>query len=423
MDAVEKDNDAAIVVRELSKKYRRGAFGATTLREEMELLYSRLFNRKQRSSFREFYALRDISFSVPKGKVCGIVGRNGSGKTTLLKVLSSITEPESGEAIIRGRLGSLLEVGAGFHPELDGIENIFLNGAILGMSKREIRSKLDQIITFADIGPVLETPVKRYSSGMYVRLAFAISAHLEPDILLIDEVLSVGDADFQQKCLGRIKNVANDGRTVLFVSHNLAAVRQLCDFAIQLDAGKLVAAGATNSIVDRYLATFSQGQNSRWVTDNDYAICVKLLHRESGGEVDRLYFNEDYYLVLGIAARLGLRKGEATVSIYNEDGLMISFLSSIEEGVGPFEVKGSGELQFSLQSRCLLPGKYFVGVSLHSAGEEMPILAIERVASFSVLATVINNASRAYTGEWGFCRIACSAEYQDVDNDIVLSRD
>ena len=202
---------SAIEIRGLSKRYRRGAIGARSLREELELFWSRRRGHNRQILPDEFYALKDVTFSVPAGSICGIIGRNGSGKTTLLKLLASITLPESGEAILRGRIGSLLEVGAGFHPELNGIENIYLNGAILGMSKTEISSKLQQIIDFADIGAVLETPVKRYSSGMYVRLAFAIAAHLEPDILIIDEVLAVGDAEFQRKSLGKMKNAADEG--------------------------------------------------------------------------------------------------------------------------------------------------------------------------------------------------------------------
>src|ERR1700737_4240919 len=225
----------AIEVRGLSKRYRRGAIGARSLREELELFLSRRRGREPKISSDEFYALKDVTFSVPSGSVCGIIGRNGSGKTTLLKVLTSITVPESGEAVLRGRIGSLLEVGAGFHPELDGIENIYLNGAILGMRRREIARRFDEIVAFAEVEQFLDTPVKRYSSGMYVRLAFAVAAHLEPEILVVDEVLAVGNADFKKKCLGKMSEVSRGGRTVLFVSHNMAAVSSLCDRVIVLN--------------------------------------------------------------------------------------------------------------------------------------------------------------------------------------------
>lgn len=200
----------------------------------------------------EFWALRDISFEVQQGDRVGIIGRNGAGKSTLLKILSRITEPSSGKIRIKGRVASLLEVGTGFHPELTGRENIFMNGSILGMAKAEIRSKFDQIVSFAEVERFLDTPVKRYSSGMYVRLAFAVAAHLEPEILVVDEVLAVGDAEFQKKCLGRMSEVSSEGRTVLFVSHNMGAIRELCTKAILLSQGGLEYEGDVGEVVTRY---------------------------------------------------------------------------------------------------------------------------------------------------------------------------
>jgi lipopolysaccharide transport system ATP-binding protein len=198
------------------------------------------------------WALNDVSFEVNEGEVLGIIGKNGAGKSTLLKILSRITEPTSGSAEFDGRLSSLLEVGTGFHPELTGRENIFLNGAILGMRKREIEVKFDEIVKFAEIEKFIDTPVKRYSSGMYVRLAFAVAAHLEPEILLVDEVLAVGDIAFQKKCMGKMGEVARGGRTVLFVSHNMGAIRNLCGSAIWLDNGRIVKKGATDEVVRDY---------------------------------------------------------------------------------------------------------------------------------------------------------------------------
>lgn len=202
----------------------------------------------------DYWALRDVSFEVTPGEVIGFVGRNGAGKSTLLKILSRIVEPSSGRAEVRGRLGSLLEVGTGFHPELTGRENIFLNGSILGMSRREIKARFDEIVAFADIDQFLDTPVKRYSSGMFVRLAFAIAAHLQPEVLVVDEVLAVGDAPFQKKCLGKMQDVSREGRTVLFVSHDMTAVRRLCNRAVLLSQGKAVAVGPTADVVADYLA-------------------------------------------------------------------------------------------------------------------------------------------------------------------------
>ena len=205
-------------------------------------------------SVEEFWALKDVSFEIRRGEVVGIIGRNGAGKSTLLKILSRITEPTRGRVEIRGRLASLLEVGTGFHPELTGRENIFLNGAILGMTRAEIRKKFDEIVAFAEVERFLDTPVKRYSSGMYVRLAFAVAAHLEPEILVVDEVLAVGDAEFQKKCLGKMQDVAGGGRTVLFVSHQMAAMQNLCNSGILLAGGKVKANGAIQDIVCRYLS-------------------------------------------------------------------------------------------------------------------------------------------------------------------------
>ena len=200
----------------------------------------------------EFWALKDVDFEIKRGEVVGIIGRNGAGKSTLLKILSRITEPTEGRVTINGRIGSLLEVGTGFHPELTGRENIYLNGAILGMRRAEIRRKFDEIVAFAEIEKFLDTPVKRYSSGMYVRLAFAVAAHLEPEILLVDEVLAVGDAEFQRKSLGKMSDVANGGRTVLFVSHNLAAVRSLCSRAFLFERGKLAFGGDVSAALTSY---------------------------------------------------------------------------------------------------------------------------------------------------------------------------
>lgn len=217
----------------------------------------------------EFWALNDVSFSVNRGDRVGIIGRNGAGKSTLLKILSRITEPTSGKVGINGRVASLLEVGTGFHPELTGRENVFLNGAILGMGRGEIRRKFDEIVAFAEVEKFLDTPVKRYSSGMYVRLAFAVAAHLEPEILIVDEVLAVGDAQFQKKCLGKMEDVGREGRTVLFVSHNMAAVRNLCNRAILLKHGKKVADGTAEDVMETYLCETSEHDQSELLHRRD----------------------------------------------------------------------------------------------------------------------------------------------------------
>jgi len=258
-------SDVAIRVENLSKQYRIGAPQARykTLRESLVDMAAaparRLRRLGQPSPENEtIWALKDVSFDVKKGEVVGIIGRNGSGKTTLLKILSRITEPTEGYAEIKGRVGSLLEVGTGFHPELTGRENIYLNGAILGMKRTEIDEKFDEIVAFSEIEKFLDTPVKRYSSGMYVRLAFSVAAHLEPEILLVDEVLAVGDAAFQKKCLGKMGDVAKEGRTVLFVSHNMMAIAELCERAVTLDRGTVVAIEEPLTAVQRYLSSFAE---------------------------------------------------------------------------------------------------------------------------------------------------------------------
>ena len=260
----------------------------------------------------EFWALRDVNFEVKRGEVLGIIGRNGAGKSTLLKILSRITEPTRGRAILRGRVASLLEVGTGFHPELTGRENIFLNGAILGMTRAEIKSKFDEIVAFAEVERFLDTPVKRYSSGMYVRLAFAVAAHLEPEILIVDEVLAVGDAEFQKKSLGKMHSVAvKENRTVLFVSHNLQAVQSLCDRAILLDSGVVVAEGAPKDVVGRHLATAQSFSGERvWSeetapgNENVTLIAVRVL--TSDGDLSgTLDSQSDFYVELDFLAREG----------------------------------------------------------------------------------------------------------------------
>lgn len=261
----------ALSVSHLSKCYMLGQIGRHTLADEFTYLWHKLRGRDpaalmgnlstnpsrptpRSGSGAPFWAIKDVSFEINPGEVVGIIGRNGAGKSTLLKLLSRITTPTEGVAVIEGRVGSLLEVGTGFHPDLTGRENIFMNGAILGMKKREISAKLDAIIDFSEIETFIDTPVKRYSSGMYVRLAFAVAAHLEPEVLIVDEVLAVGDAEFQRKCLGKMSEVAGHGRTVLFVSHNMAAINRLCTRAILLNHGQVEMDGLTTEVTAAYLS-------------------------------------------------------------------------------------------------------------------------------------------------------------------------
>ena len=282
-----------ISVEHLSKTYRLGQIGTGTFSRDLEVWWAKLRgkpnpllrigetdpaftakgakNAKEESGLRgsknqedngTIWALKDINFTVEQGEVLGIIGKNGAGKSTLLKILSRVTAPTSGKVKVKGRIASLLEVGTGFHPELTGRENIYLNGAILGMSRKEIDRKFDEIVDFAEVEKFIDTPVKRYSSGMYVRLAFAVAAHLDPEILVVDEVLAVGDAEFQNKCLGKMGEVAGEGRTVLFVSHNMASISNLCSSATLIDHGRILGWGTTENIIEEYLAQSSAAQKS-----------------------------------------------------------------------------------------------------------------------------------------------------------------
>ena len=263
-------SDIAIHAENIGKRYRLGtaAIHYPTLRDAISERIQKLRRMGAPREEEILWALRNLSFDVHQGQVIGIIGRNGAGKSTLLKILSRVTEPTEGTALIRGRVGSLLEVGTGFHPELTGRENIYLNGAILGMKRMEIESKFDEIVSFAEVEKFIETPVKRYSSGMYLRLAFAVAAHLEPEILIVDEVLAVGDAEFQRKCLGKMSDVASQGRTVLFVSHNMSAILRLTEETRVIDKGKLAMRAPTPEAVDYYLSNgYSQEGERVWEAD------------------------------------------------------------------------------------------------------------------------------------------------------------
>ncbi|QDV66368.1 Teichoic acids export ATP-binding protein TagH [Rosistilla carotiformis] len=279
-------SDIAIRIEGLSKSYRLNSQSGGNNRNLREAFLYRLKHPLQRGTSEDFWSLKNIDLEIKRGEVVGIIGRNGAGKSTLLKVLSRITEPTAGRIELHGRVGALLEVGTGFHPELSGRENIFLNGAILGMGRSEIKKEFDAIVEFAGVDKFLDTPVKRYSSGMYVRLAFAVAAHLNPEILIIDEVLAVGDAEFQKKCLGKMQEVAAGGRTVLFVSHNLLAVSQLCTSACLLAGGGLAASGTTLDVLQRYRSSREHSnhlwENPRANSPSEWPVVIETSCRQAG---------------------------------------------------------------------------------------------------------------------------------------------
>ena len=317
------------------------------------------------SSKEEFWALKEVSFEVKQGEVIGIIGRNGAGKTTLLKILSRITEPTAGRFRLKGRVSSLLEVGTGFHPELTGRENIFLNGAILGMGKAEIKRKFDEIVAFAEIEKFLDTPVKRYSSGMYVRLAFAVAAHLEPEILLVDEVLSVGDAAFQKKCLGKMGDVSREGRTVLFVSHNMGAVRQLCSSIILLDHGRIVGAGSVGSLIDQYLRGISASYSSSPETSTKFLRAIEFIDSSShkvdsilagSGGSFRVHYEVDGDVLTNVCV---------TIAVYDLTGIKAVQLTTDHayEKLTIEMLSGKGYIDCQMDAILLTPGQYRVNVA------------------------------------------------------------
>ncbi|OGT07433.1 MAG: hypothetical protein A2103_04150 [Gammaproteobacteria bacterium GWF2_41_13] len=326
----------------------------------------------------EFWALKDINFEIKQGDRVGIIGRNGAGKSTLLKILSRITEPTSGRISIKGRVASLLEVGTGFHPELTGRENIYLNGAILGMTRQEIKRKFDEIVNFAEVEKFLDTPVKRYSSGMYVRLAFAVAAHLEPEILVVDEVLAVGDTQFQKKCLSRMNEVSREGRTVLFVSHNMAAISSLCQKIIVLKAGKIGFAGDVESGIDHYLddadhakgfADLRDKKSKLWKQHN---IISKLLSIETLDEIDKRQssFKMGGCLKIKIQLEVMDDKQDIEVGIFIRDNResIVGLLLSAAEGFKNMK-KGVNSFQIDMPEINLMPGDYNLGIWVASQRE------------------------------------------------------
>jgi lipopolysaccharide transport system ATP-binding protein len=355
-----------ISVENLSKRYlltRQRQHGSyLALRDELasgvRRLGSKLIGRGggERAVREEFWALKEVSFEVEQGDRIGIIGRNGAGKSTLLKVLSRISEPTTGCVRIRGRVASLLEVGTGFHPELTGRENIFLNGAVLGMSRAEIRRKFDEIVDFAEVETFLDTPVKRYSSGMYVRLAFAVAAHLEPEILVVDEVLAVGDARFQKKCLGKMEEVsARQGRTVLFVSHNMEAVQNLCSRAVLLERGRLLSSGSTAAVVSQYIEDGCHVLTRRqWEGEeapgNDHARLMRASVQPLDGGEDSFFIDTPFQFTFEFdTLHAGQSNLDVTYHLVDERGILVYVGST---GFSRCDSFGPGRLR----ARCLVPG-------------------------------------------------------------------
>lgn len=380
-------SDAIISVENLSKCYKIGRQAAKGdgLRHLIEgavrapLGWLKAEARAERAKTVDFWAVKDLNLEIKPGEMMGIIGRNGAGKSTLLKLLSRITEPTTGRIQLKGRVASLLEVGTGFHPELTGRENIFLNGAILGMTRVEIRRKFDEIVAFAEIDKFLDTPVKRYSSGMYVRLAFAVAAHLEPEILIVDEVLAVGDAEFQKKCLGKMEDVsAKEGRTVILVSHQMPAIQNLCTRCIIMDQGQLIMEGPTEEVVSSYMSKgaklAAEGLKDRddRAGKGDARVTSIELRNDSGEVITEGFSGQDVVLSLGYKVKQGVTLTNAVFCVEICKDLKKYFsLSSALVDTRKIRISGEGRLDFRIPDLPLMGGRYHVNIFIGS--KEAPV--------------------------------------------------
>lgn len=400
-----------IEVNSISKQYRLGTVGTGSLSHDINRLWSRLWgkgdpylkigetnDRSKKGESEYVWALRDISFTVMPGEVLGIIGRNGAGKSTLLKILSRITTPTTGSIKLRGRVASLLEVGTGMHPELTGRENIYLNGAILGMRKKEIDRKLDEIVDFSGVERYLDTPVKRYSSGMHVRLGFAVAAHLEPEILIVDEVLAVGDAEFQKRCLGKMKDVsANEGRTVLFVSHNLTAIRKIAERALLVEMGTLVNDGSMTSIIEKYLATNIAKSFRKDVPANLSAgiIEVQILNQD-----DKIDISEEIVIGITYQCNLSNLKLSLSLALFTIDqSYVLNSPSGMSEKKWSLKTHDSGQYyaEVKIPGNFLNTGNFYPWILLIEDG----IKVIDEVKEKLSLEIFDKNISLGFTGFWG----------------------
>ncbi len=374
-------SDTIIKLENISKQYRLGTVGTGTLSHDLNKFFAKMFGKEDPTlkigakntldsiDGEYVWALKDINLEVKSGEVLGIVGKNGAGKSTLLKLLSRVTAPTTGEIKVKGRIASLLEVGTGFHPELTGKENIYLNGAILGMTKKEIDSKYEEIINFSGVKKYADTPVKRYSSGMYVRLAFAVAAHLEPEILIIDEVLAVGDAEFQKKAIGKMKAVSQSGRTVLFVSHNLTAVEQLCTSGVLMQNGTIVKYGDVHDIITAYKKTSIDPDNlkrsgTRVIEFTDYQI-----KNTAGENHDEFLLGEDFIVDIKAKAKEGIDITDLTLDIRNDSNEFIGHVTNADD---LFHIKDINkgekvEIRVNVKSITFAPGTYYISLWLGNA--------------------------------------------------------
>ena len=391
-----------IEVTKLSKLYRLGTFGAQSMLDDVSRLVNRFRGKEAKIPPEEkrnsMWALKDVTFDVSPGEIVGIIGGNGAGKSTLLKILSRITEPTEGEAVLRGKVSSLIEVGTGFHPYLSGKENVFLNAAILGMPRSVTRAKLADILAFAEIGEFADTPVKRYSSGMRVRLAFAVAAYLEPDILIVDEVLAVGDEQFQKKCLGKMSDVAKHGRTILFVSHDLAAVQHLCDRVIVLRKGQIIADGKPGEAIQNYLDTLREESldPSDQGPDEGKALIGSVLISQGPGTVENLLMVGKPAHIKFDVSELG-SGGHVVLEFHHDSGALVSRFSSRST---PLARNGGVAVSCIIDELLLSPGRYRLAAGLFS--HDVLLNYQEHVTSFEVRPGYLNGVRVSSQRESGY---------------------
>ena len=418
-------SDVAIRVENLSKIYHIGAEKKLdrTFREVATDVLSGPFRRaanllsgksKSASELSEtFMALNDVSFELNRGEVLGVMGRNGAGKSTLLKVLSRITEPTSGKVTIYGHVGSLLEVGTGFHPELTGRENVYLNGSILGMKQARIDDKFDDIVDFAEVSKFIDTPVKHYSSGMYTRLAFAVAAHLEPEILIVDEVLAVGDAQFQKKCLGKMQDVANAGRTVLFVSHNMGAIQNLCTKAILLRAGQLIKSGSVEEVVQDYLSYMRTSTANAFDDNPDRTGHGRLrfsgvqLFNGQGIATQSFVAGEPMRIEMAYKNPDHIRQAEAVVTMYNHMGVSVTSFNTRLLNFAPDSLAPEGQFTCTIPELPLPPGNYRFAMALQDDGGTADL--VPSAGTFDVISSVFYPGGR--TQDPRYCLVMVRHEW------------
>lgn len=392
-----------ISVENLSKSYRLGQIGTGTFAQDLAVWWARVrgkpspllkIGQVEHGNYdgEELWALKDVSFTVQQGEVLGIIGRNGAGKSTLLKILSRVTAPTSGVIKVKGRVASLLEVGTGFHPELTGRENVYLNGAILGMTKAEVARKFDEIVDFAGVEKFIDTPVKRYSSGMYVRLAFAVAAHLDPEILVVDEVLAVGDAEFQKKCLGKMGEVAQGGRTVLLVSHNMGAIARLCKNSIWLDLGEIQLFDSTSKTIKNYSSQFLKAR-AEWISvqgnhsSSDFSFSRIVLRNRVGVISGDFRGDEAISIEIDYVVRNSLSGCQIGIRVYNSEGVIVFTTSDVDqmEIASIKREPGFYRTGFAIPPNFLAPGTYFILVVGHYP-RRMVYELIEQAVVFEVSA-------------------------------------